>query len=103
MPQSLAVFYRHYDDPFFQDAPSAIGVDLDPHLRDADLEELTVRTFEAMGLDIRNVVARSDLVPRAGKVQHAFCIDVDRGGDVRVLSNNTASARWAEAMLHEFG
>jgi peptidyl-dipeptidase A len=93
----------HYDDPFFQDAPSAIGVDLDPHLREADLEELTVRTFEAMGLDIRNVVARSDLVPRAGKVQHAFCIDVDRGGDVRVLSNNTASARWAETMLHEFG
>jgi peptidyl-dipeptidase A len=93
----------HYDDPFFQDAPSAIGVDLDPHLRDADLEKLTVRTFEAMGLDIRNVVARSDLVPRAGKVQHAFCIDVDRGGDVRVLSNNTASARWAETMLHEFG
>ncbi len=93
----------HYDDPFFQDAPSAIGVDLDPHLRDADLEELTVRSFEAMGLDVRSVVARSDLVPRPGKVQHAFCIDVDRDGDVRVLSNNAPSARWAETMLHEFG
>src|SRR5205085_5323181 len=62
----------HFDDPFFQDAPRAIGVDLDPYLLDADLEELTVRTFEAMGLDVHNVVARSDLAPRAGKVQHAF-------------------------------
>ena len=93
----------HYDDPFFQDAPRAISVDLDPYLLDADLEELTVRTFEAMGLDVRKVVARSDLTPRAGKVQHAFCVDVDRDGDIRVLSNNTASARWAETMLHEFG
>jgi peptidyl-dipeptidase A len=93
----------HYDDPFFQDAPRAIGVDLDPYLLDADLEDLTVRTFDAMGLDVRNVVARSDLAPRAGKVQHAFCVDVDRDGDVRVLSNNTATARWAETMLHEFG
>ncbi|HEV7527123.1 MAG TPA: M2 family metallopeptidase [Acidimicrobiia bacterium] len=93
----------HYDDPFFQDAPSAIGVDLDPYLHDADLEALTVRTFETMGLDVRGVIGRSDLAPRPGKVQHAFCIDVDRSGDVRVLSNNTPGERWAETMLHEFG
>jgi peptidyl-dipeptidase A len=92
-----------YDDPFFQDAPAGIGVDLDPYLRDADLEALTFRTFETMGLDIGPVVARSDLVPRPGKVQHAFCIDVDRTGDVRVLSNNAPGERWAETMLHEFG
>ena len=93
----------HYDDPFFQDPPSSIGVDLDPYLNDADLDALTVRTFEGMGLDVRGVITRSDLTPRAGKVQHAFCIDVDRVGDVRVLSNNTPGERWAETMLHEFG
>ncbi len=93
----------YYDDPFFQNAPADIGVDLDPYLRDADLEALTSRTFGAMGLDIAAVVARSDLTPRPGKVQHAFCIDVDRAGDVRVLSNNTPGERWAETMLHEFG
>jgi peptidyl-dipeptidase A len=92
-----------YDDPFFQDAPTGIGVDLDPYLRDADLEALTFRTFETMGLDIGPVVARSDLTPRPGKVQHAFCIDVNRTGDVRVLSNNSPGERWAETMLHEFG
>jgi peptidyl-dipeptidase A len=92
-----------YDDPFFQDAPAGIGVDLNPYLRDSDLEALTLRTFAAMGLDIAPVVARSDLTPRPGKVQHAFCIDVDRTGDVRVLSNNSPGERWAETMLHEFG
>jgi peptidyl-dipeptidase A len=93
----------HYDDPFFQDAPSAVGVDLDPYLAAADVDALTVQTFDSMGLDVRGVLARSDLTPRPGKSQHAFCIDVDRVGDVRVLSNNTPSERWAETMLHEFG
>jgi peptidyl-dipeptidase A len=93
----------HYDDPFFQDVPQAAGLDLDPYLRDASLDELTLRTFDGMGLDVRNVLDRSDLVPRDRKVQHAFCIDVDRDGDVRVLSNNVPGARWAETMLHEFG
>ncbi len=93
----------HYDDPFFQDPPAGIGVDLDPYLRDADLEALTARSFAAMGLDVLGVMDRSDLTPRPGKVQHAFCIDVDRTGDVRVLSNNMPGERWAETMLHEFG
>jgi peptidyl-dipeptidase A len=93
----------HYEDPFFQDPPSAIGVDLDPYLVDADLAALTERTFSGMGLDVRGVIGRSDLVPRDGKSQHAFCIDVDRDGDVRVLSNNAPGERWSETMLHEFG
>jgi len=93
----------HYEDPFFQDAPAAVGVDLDPFLAGADLEALTVQTFSGMGLDVRGVLGRSDLVPRDGKSQHAFCIDVDRDGDVRVLSNNTVGERWSETMLHEFG
>jgi peptidyl-dipeptidase A len=93
----------HYDDPFFQDVPQAAGVDLDPYLADASLDELTLRTFDGMGLDVRGVLGRSDLAPRDRKIQHAFCIDVDRAGDVRVLSNNVPGARWAETMLHEFG
>jgi peptidyl-dipeptidase A len=93
----------HYEDPFFQDAPRAVGVDLDPYLLDLDLESLTAQTFSGMGLDVSGVMGRSDLAPREGKSQHAFCIDVDRDGDVRVLSNNTPGHRWSETMLHEFG
>ncbi|HET9729860.1 MAG TPA: M2 family metallopeptidase, partial [Acidimicrobiia bacterium] len=93
----------HYDDPFFQTPPQAVGVSLDEHLEHSDLVDLTVRTFEGMGLDVNGVLARSDLLPRDGKVQHAFCIDVDRAGDVRVLCNNVPGETWTETMLHEFG
>jgi peptidyl-dipeptidase A len=93
----------HYDDPFFQEPPVAGAVDLDPWLEGADLDALTTRTYDGLGLDVRGVLARSDLLPRTGKSQHAFCIDVDHEGDVRVLSNNRPSEYWTGTMLHEFG
>jgi peptidyl-dipeptidase A len=93
----------HYDDPFFQQAPVVAAVDLDSWFSDADLEALTRRTYEGLGLDIGRIVQRSDLEPREGKNQHAFCIDIDREGDVRVLCNNVPNEQWMETMLHEFG
>jgi peptidyl-dipeptidase A len=78
-------------------------MDLDPYLVDLDIDDLTERTFDGMGLDVRAALGRSDLIPRDRKTQHAFCIDVDRAGDVRVLSNNVPGERWTETMLHEFG
>jgi peptidyl-dipeptidase A len=93
----------HLDDPFFQDPPVQGAVDLDPFFAGADLEALTTRTYDGLGLDVRAVLARSDLYARAGKSQHAFCIDIDREGDVRVLCNVERNERWAETMLHEFG
>jgi peptidyl-dipeptidase A len=93
----------HYDDPFFQSPPQIIGVDLDPVLGGADLIALTERTYDGIGLETRALLSRSDLVPRDGKNQHAFCLDVDRSGDVRVLCNNVPNEFWADTMLHEFG
>jgi peptidyl-dipeptidase A len=93
----------HYDDPFLQEVPSVVGVDLDAYLCDLDVDEVTIRTFGGMGLDVEPVLARSDLTPRSRKNQHAFCIDIDRSGDVRVLSNNVPGERWIETMLHECG
>jgi len=93
----------HLDDPFFQDPPARGAVDLDPLFLDADLEALTIRTYDGLGLDVRSMLADSDLYGREGKNQHAFCIDIDREGDVRVLCNVEPSERWMETMLHEFG
>lgn len=93
----------HLDDPFFQDPPARSGVELDPLFAGRDLEALTVRTYDGLGLDIRPVLGRSDLYGRDGKNQHAFCIDIDREGDVRVLCNVEPSERWMDTMLHEFG
>jgi peptidyl-dipeptidase A len=93
----------HYDDPFFQEPPVAGAIEIDAWFAGADLDALTLRTYAGLGLDVQPVLDRSDLLPRDGKSQHAFCIDVDKAGDVRVLCNNVANEYWAETMLHEFG
>jgi peptidyl-dipeptidase A len=96
----------HYSDPFFQDAPSA-----DPAVRaflaetysDKDIEALTRRFYHAIGLDVEDILARSDLYEREGKQQHAYCLHVDRKGDVRVMANIKANEKWMGTMLHECG
>ena len=93
----------HYDNVFFQSPPAESAVDLDGWFVDADLAALTERTYAGIGIDVAATLARSDLEPRDGKNQHAFCADLDRSGDVRVLCNNVPNAEWAEVMLHEFG
>ena len=93
----------HLDDPFFQEPPVAATLDLDPLFAEADVEALTLRTYAGLGLDLTPVMTASDLYPRDGKSQHAFCIDVDREGDVRVLCNIEPNERWMGTMLHEFG
>jgi peptidyl-dipeptidase A len=93
----------HYADAFFQEAPPSGSIDLDAIFEEQDLESLTVRTYDGMGLDIRSLLENSDLYPREGKCQHAFCIDIDRLRDVRVLCNIEPTARWMGTMLHEFG
>ncbi|WP_223702407.1 M2 family metallopeptidase [Sutcliffiella deserti] len=93
----------HYADPFFQEAPPSKELDLDPFYEGKNLEELTAATFQSMGMDITDMLEKSDLYPRAKKNQHAFCSDLNREGDVRVLCNNTTSDYWSVTMLHEFG
>ena len=70
----------HYADPFFQEPPPDGSVDLDPLFADQDVVALARRTFEGIGLEVEGIIQRSDLYPREGKNQHAFCIDIDRGG-----------------------
>jgi peptidyl-dipeptidase A len=93
----------HYADPFFQEVPAEGGVNLDPLLEGADLVELARRTYDGIGLETRPVLDRSDLFPREGKCQHAFCVDIDRQGDIRVLANVVSGVYWMDTMLHELG
>jgi peptidyl-dipeptidase A len=92
----------HYADPFFQEAPAA-EVDLDPVYAGRNLETLTTDYFAAVGFDVGDLMERADLYERPGKNQHAFCMSVDRAGDVRVLCNNQPNEKWMGTMLHEFG
>ena len=92
----------HLRDPFFQDAPPS-GVNLDQYFQGRSLEDLTARFFETVGLDIRDLLARADLYEKPGKSQHAFCLQVDRDADIRVLCNLRPNEQWMSTMLHEFG
>ena len=62
-----------------------------------------METYSGMGLNIRALLEESDLYPRDGKCEHAFCAHIDREGDVRVLANIVPGERWMATMLHEFG
>jgi peptidyl-dipeptidase A len=93
----------HYDDLFFQEAPRVYAVDLDGFFRPLDVVETVRRYFRGLGLDVDGILARSDLHERQGKDQHAFCTDIDRKGDIRVLANVKNDEMWAGTMLHELG
>jgi peptidyl-dipeptidase A len=100
---SGALMPWHYHDPFFQEAPRVLDLDLDRYYRDHDVVKLVARYYEGIGLDVRGVLKRSDLYEKPGKEQHAYCMDVDREGDVRVLANVRNDETWTGTMLHELG
>jgi peptidyl-dipeptidase A len=94
----------HLADPFFQEAVAPADLRLAPFYEEHDLVQLTRDAFTAMGFDIARTLERSDLFPRDGKNQHAFCTHVDRlTDDVRVLCNVVPDDNWMDTMMHEFG
>lgn len=93
----------HYHDPFFQESPAVFDVSLDGPYKNADLLKLCQEFYAGIGLPIDSVIARSDLYEKKGKSPHAFCTDIDREGDVRVLANIVDNEYWMGTMLHELG
>jgi len=93
----------HYHDPFFQETPMVYELDLDVYYKDKDVKELAAGFYAGIGLDVESVLANSDLYEREGKNPHAFCTDIDREGDVRILCNIKNNESWMETTLHELG
>jgi peptidyl-dipeptidase A len=93
----------HYGDPFFQSSPTIHELDMDNYFADKNPTVLSTITYDRIGLEVRDILERSDLYPRPGKDQHAFCIDIDREGDIRTLNNLEPNLRWNTTLLHELG
>jgi peptidyl-dipeptidase A len=96
----------HYHDPFFQEAPAVYDTNLDLPFKKLDKEQipkLCQKFYAGIELPVEDVLSRSDLYERPGKSPHAFCTDVDREGDVRVLANIVNNEQWMSTMLHELG
>lgn len=112
MDEFLAKRYRvsknqlmpwHYQNRFFQEAPKIYKIDLDSYYKNKDIVELTQKYFAGVGLQIDDMIAKSDLFEKEGKYQHAYCTDIDRLGDVRVVCNVKPNYNWMGTMLHEYG
>ncbi len=93
----------HYHDPFFQETPMVYQLDLDAYYEDKDVKELSTKFYADIGLPVESILANSDLYEREGKNPHAFCTDIDREGDVRILCNLKNNEGWMETILHELG
>ncbi|MBN2103162.1 M2 family metallopeptidase [bacterium] len=93
----------HYHDSFFQETPLVYDIDLDTYYRNADIPVLAEKFYAGIGLPIADILENSDLYEKEGKNPHAFCTDIDREGDVRILCNIKPTERWMETMLHESG
>ena len=93
----------HYHDPFFQETPMVYDLDLDTYYKDKDVKELGARFYAGIELSVESILANSDLYEREGKNPHAFCTDIDKEGDVRILCNLKNNEGWMETLLHELG
>lgn len=93
----------HYHDPFFQEVPSVLDADFDSYYKGKDIIALAAKFYAGIGLPVEDILRRSDLYERPGKNPHAFCTDIDRLGDVRVVLNLKDDERWMDTTLHELG
>lgn len=93
----------HYHDPFFQRTPLVFEVDLDAFYKGKDVKEISRVYYAGIGLPVDQILSSSDLYDKPGKDPHAYGMDLDRHGDVRVLANIQDTERWMETLLHELG
>jgi len=92
----------HYQDLFFQEAPEIYDVDLDRFYTE-ELLEKAKKFYSSIGINVEDILEKSDLYEKPGKYQHAYCIDLDREGDVRTVMNIKNDEKWMETILHELG
>lgn len=91
-----------WSDPFCQEDPLDTQ-DLDSLVTQLDITRASEGFYKKMGIDVQAILERSDMWERPGKNQHAFCINIDKGADVRTLNNVQPSIKWLETVLHELG
>lgn len=91
-----------WSEPFCQEDPLDTK-ELDQLVDGIDILETSKHFYAKMGLDVEEILKRSDHFERQGKNPHAFCIHIDRRGDIRTLNNVRPSIKWLETVLHELG
>ncbi len=93
----------HYSDPFLQEAPRFYEVDLDKYYKEKDALGIAKKFYKSIGFNILDILNRSDLFEKPNKCPHAYCLNIDRKGDVRLLMNIKNNFYWMNTILHECG
>ncbi len=93
----------HYQNRYFQEAPKIYDIDLDTYYKGKDILAIVKNYYAGIGLDVEDILSRSDLYEKEGKNQHAYCSSIDKSGDVRILANIRDDYYWTNTMLHELG
>jgi peptidyl-dipeptidase A len=92
-----------YANPFFQDAPGIYTAEIDRYFKGKDVPALVSRFYEGAGIPLGDILRRSDLFEKKGKSQHAFCYNIDRKQDIRILMNLRTDEESCATLLHESG
>ncbi len=93
----------HYSDPYFQSAPRVEEFNYNRIYTEEDIIPIAKKFYASIGLDVDKILENSDMFERKGKSQHAFCTDIDRAGDVRILMNIKNKVVEMKTLLHESG
>ena len=88
--------------PFFRSLLRKVA-NLDPLFEGGTWSRSHVRPSSGSGSTWPGFSTAATCTRARASVQHAFCIDVDRSGDVRVLANVVGNHSWTETMLHGLG
>jgi len=93
----------HHQDLFFQEGPEIYKIDINDIYANHNVVKIAEEFYKGIGIPVTDVLEKSDLYEKPGKSQHAFCIAIDREGDVRILQNVKNNEKWMETTLHELG
>jgi peptidyl-dipeptidase A len=91
----------HYPHPFFQNYLSGDG--LSYGIKSNRLLEQISAWFEARDYDLSNIFSQADLFERKNKSQANFCLNLNRGNEIRVSCNITPDQAGLTVFLHELG
>lgn len=92
-----------YSNPFFQGESLGFAPDLENKFKNRNIPLIAYNFYAGIGLPLEDVLKKSDLYEKEGKSQHAFCFDMDRSGDSRILMNIRSDADSLSTLLHESG
>lgn len=91
----------HYEHPFFQYVQEE-----EFEQRDIDIERLKNQLsewFTKRNVNLDSILDQSDLSVREDKSQASFCLNLDRGKDIRLSCHLTSDTHSIKILLHELG